>query len=184
MGARRTWVSQNRTSERRVFDGHVGDRRSPGGQVTAADFRKGSKALIIGRYSTCCTETRRGRYRSLALAGKLYPTTDPDHNQPLRTANFFVQEDLGGTKSTAINDVELRNAPDTTPWRRGLGLPVLLVTGLVLVARQAALNPSALPDRRKSEKPDSEPTNTPEFMRLVVAPEQPARPRRRPRLSR
>ena len=62
-------------------------------------FKPGSRALIIGRYSTCCTETRRGRYRSLALAGKLYPTADPEHPAPLRTANFITQEDLGGAKS-------------------------------------------------------------------------------------
>ncbi|PYS47282.1 MAG: hypothetical protein DMG13_28305, partial [Acidobacteria bacterium] len=51
-------------------------------------FRKGSRALAIGRYSTCCTETRRGHARSLALVGKLYPTTDPNHAELLRTANF------------------------------------------------------------------------------------------------
>src|SRR5438874_2539247 len=35
-------------------------------------FKKGSRALAIGRYSTCCTETRRGHARSLALVGQLY----------------------------------------------------------------------------------------------------------------
>jgi hypothetical protein len=149
---------------------------APGGTSYSGYFRKGSKALIIGRYSTCCTETRRGRYRSLALVGILYPTTDPNHNQPLRTANFFVQEDLGGTKSMAINDVELRNAPDTTPWRRGLGLPVLLVTGLVLSRADKQPTIRQLYPIAELEKPDSEPTNAPEFLRLVVAPEQPRVP--------
>src|SRR5262245_38625123 len=46
-------------------------------------FREGSRALAVGRYSTCCTETRRGHTRSLALAGKLFPTIDPDHAEPL-----------------------------------------------------------------------------------------------------
>ena len=40
-------------------------------------FRKGSTALVVARYSTCCTETRRGRTRSLSMVGKLFPTTDP-----------------------------------------------------------------------------------------------------------
>src|SRR5262245_57752627 len=36
-------------------------------------FTQGSVALIVGRYSTCCTETCRGNNRSLSLAGKLFP---------------------------------------------------------------------------------------------------------------
>ena len=41
----------------------------------------------------------RGHVRSLALVGKLFPTTDPDHPTPLRTANFITQEDIGGARS-------------------------------------------------------------------------------------
>jgi hypothetical protein len=82
-------------------------------------FAKGSAALAIGRYSTCCTETRRGHTRSLSLVGKLFPTTDPNHPTPLRTANFITQQDIGGARTDFINDAELRNAPDTTASRRG-----------------------------------------------------------------
>jgi hypothetical protein len=146
---------------------------APEGTSYSGYFKKGSKALIIGRYSTCCTETRRGRYRSLALVGKLYPTTDPDHRQPLRTANFITQEDLGGAKSLYINDAELRNAPDTTPWRRGPALPVLLLTGPVLLRADKRPTFRQLYPIAELGKPDQEPTNAPKFMRLRVAPEQP-----------
>src|SRR5207249_3898848 len=95
-------------------------------------FAQGRTALVVARYSTCCGETRRGHARSLALVGKLFPTTDPDHATPLGTANFITQEDIGGAFSAAINDAELLNAPDTTAIRRGSGMPILLVTGLVL----------------------------------------------------
>jgi hypothetical protein len=136
-------------------------------------FSKGSTALVVARYSTCCTETRRGRTRSLALVGKLFPTTDPRHTQPLRTANFITQEDIGGADTASINDVELRNAPDTTASRRGLAAPLLLFIGFVF----------SLVDKRPSirqvypiaelGKPAGVPTRSPEFMRLLVASDQP-----------
>ena len=92
-------------------------------------FATGSRGLAVARYSTCCTETRRGQTRSLSLVGKIYPTTDPNHPAPLRTANFMTQQDIGGEDTEFINDAVLRNAPDTTAVRRGTGLPALLVTG-------------------------------------------------------
>src|SRR6202163_4878729 len=91
-------------------------------------FRKGSRALLVGRYSTCCTETRRGHTRSLSLVGKLYPATDPDHLQPLRTAGFITQQDIAGEDTDHINDAELRNVPDVHAWRRGIGAPILVVS--------------------------------------------------------
>src|SRR5258708_24476674 len=92
-------------------------------------FRNGSRALIVGRYSTCCHETRRGHLRSLSLVGKLFPTVDPEHVAPLRTASFMTQQDIGGDYNDYINDVELLNAPNTTALRRGLGMPLLMVVG-------------------------------------------------------
>ena len=137
-------------------------------------FGKGSTALVIGRYSTCCTETRRGRSpRSLALIGKLFPTTDANHAEPLRTANFVTQEDLGGNDTEFINDAELRNAPDTTLARRGAGAPVLLLTGAVFnkVDQQPTIR--QLYPIAELGKPAGTPTRAPEFMRLLVAAEQP-----------
>lgn len=139
-------------------------------------FRQGSQALAVGRYSTCCTETRRGHSRSLALVGKLYPTTDPEHTEPLVTANFITQQDLGGDYTDAINDVELRNAPDTRAWRRGAGLPIFLVTGAVFnrVDREPSIR--QLYPIAELGKPAGEPTRAPAFLRLLVAPEQPRIP--------
>jgi hypothetical protein len=135
-------------------------------------FRKGSEALIVGRYSTCCTETRRGHGRSLSLVGKLFPTTDPNHTEPLRTASFITQQDIGGDWTDFINDAELRNAPNTTVLRRGLGLPIILITGLVfqIVDRKPSIR--QLYEIAELGKPAGEATRTPQFMRLLVAPEQ------------
>jgi hypothetical protein len=139
-------------------------------------FSTGSNALIVGRYSTCCTETRRGYMRSLSLVGKLFPTTDPNHLEPLSTANFFTQEDIGGTNTEFFNDVVLLNAPDTTATRRGSGLPLLMMVGIVFGRIDAQPSMRQLYPVAELGKPPSQPTRAPEFMRLLVAAEQPRIP--------
>jgi hypothetical protein len=136
-------------------------------------FECGREALIIARYSTCCTETRRGFTRSLSLVGKLFPTTDPTHTEPLPTANFITQDDLGGSGSRFINDVICRNAPDVTPWRRGWGAPVLLLSGVLfkLLDREPAIR--QLYPIAELGKPAGTPTRAPQFLRLVVDRNQP-----------
>jgi hypothetical protein len=136
-------------------------------------FRQGSRALAVARYSTCCTETRRGRMRSLALVGKLFPTTDPSHAEPLRTASFFTQQDFGGEKTEFINDAELRSAPDTRLWRRGVGMPILMLSGLDFLRADKEPTVRQLYQIAELGKPQDEPTRTPAFMRLLVAPGQP-----------
>jgi hypothetical protein len=136
-------------------------------------FRKGSRALVVGRYSTCCTETRRGHTRSLSLVGKVFPTTDPNHPQPLRTASFITQEDLGGDHTDYINDAELRNAPDTRAWRRGSGVPILFLEGAFFLRADKEPSHRQLYQIAELGKPEGEPTRAPVFMRLLVAPDQP-----------
>jgi hypothetical protein len=139
-------------------------------------FRAGSTAVTVCRYSTCCTETRRGSVRSLALVGKLFPTTDPNHAEPLRTANFITQEDIGGATTDYINDAELRNAPDTTLTRRRSGFAILLRVGLTFgrVDKQASIR--QLYPIAELGKPAGTPTRAPEFMRLLIASGQPRIP--------
>jgi hypothetical protein len=136
-------------------------------------FKQGSQALAIGRYSTCCSETRRGHTRSLALVGKLFPTMDPDHATPLRTASFITQQDLGGARNRYINDAQLSNAPNTSGWRRFGGIPVFLVTGALfsLVDREPTIR--QLYAVAELGQPNGEPTRTPIFMRLPVVSDQP-----------
>jgi hypothetical protein len=136
-------------------------------------FQRGSRALVIGRYSTCCKETRRGHERSLSLVGKLFPTTDPNHTEPLRTANFITQEDIGGDRTDYINDAELRNAPNTTSWRRGFGVPVLLVEAIFFGKTDKEPTQRQLYQVAELGKPDGQPTRAPAFMRLLVDSGQP-----------
>jgi hypothetical protein len=136
-------------------------------------FRGGSTALVVGRYSTCCTETRRGQTRSLSLVGKLFPTVDPNHLTPLRTASFITQDDIGGADTEFINDVELRNAPDTTVTRRGTAIAVLVKVGLTFQRVDQQPSIRQLYPIAELGKPAGEPTRAPEFMRLLVAKDQP-----------
>jgi hypothetical protein len=139
-------------------------------------FRNGSRALMVARYSTCCTETRRGQTRSLSMVGKLFPTTNRDHLEPLPTANFMTQEDLGGTKTEFFNDLELRNAPDTTLANRGSGAPLLLLIGLVFSRVDKEPSIRQLYPIAELGKPAGDPTRAPQFMRVLVAPHQPRIP--------
>jgi hypothetical protein len=136
-------------------------------------FRNGSRALIVGRYSTCCRETRRGHLRSLSLVGKLFPTVEAEHVAPLRTASFMTQQDIGGDYNDTINDVELLNAPNTTALRRGLGMPLLMVVGVVFKLVDNKPSIRQLYQIAELGKAPGEPTRAPTFMRLTVAPAQP-----------
>ncbi|MGC4081555.1 MAG: hypothetical protein QM736_05415 [Vicinamibacterales bacterium] len=135
-----------------------------------------SSALVVARYSSGAGGPRRGNIRSLALVGKLYPTTDPNHPTPLCTANFITQEDIGGARSDSINEAELRNAPDVTVFRRGPAGTLLVKVASVF--RHVDKEPTVrqLYPIAELGKPAGEPTRAPAFMRLRVAPEQPVIP--------
>jgi hypothetical protein len=107
------------------------------------------------------------------MVGKLFPTTDPNHEQALQTASFITQQDIAGENTDYINDAELRNAPDVHAWRRGGGVPILLVTGAVFQSVDRQPSHRQLYEIAELGKAQTEPTRTPEFMRLLVAPEQP-----------
>ena len=140
-------------------------------------FRKGSTALLIAPVLDVLHRdaARAARARS-PMVGKLFPTTDPNHAQPLRTASFITQEDLGGADTEFINDAELRNAPDTTLSRRGAGAPILLTVGLVFQRVDQQPSIRQLYPIAELGKPAGTPTRAPEFMRLLVAPQQPRIP--------
>ncbi|MDB4987763.1 MAG: hypothetical protein JWN04_2941 [Myxococcaceae bacterium] len=83
-------------------------------------FKTGSRGLIIARASDALGETRPGKLRFMGLAGKLYPTSDPDHATPLPTANFFTLENLSGSHTRHF--VEARLANDLLPIRPHAGI--------------------------------------------------------------
>lgn len=139
-------------------------------------FSRGSEALLIARYSSGGGGNRRSQIRSLAMVGKLFPTADPDHALPLRTASFITQEDIGGTRTFAINDALLRNAPDVTVFRRGPAGTLLIKVASVFrrVDKQPTMR--QLYPIAELGKPATEPTRAPAYMQLRVAPGQPVIP--------
>jgi hypothetical protein len=136
-------------------------------------FRAGSKALLLARYSTCCTEPRRGHTRSLSMVGKLYPTTDPEHPTPLQTASFITQEDIGGDDTRYINDAQLLTAPNVTASRRGGAIAIFLATAAVFLIVDKEPSIRQLYSIAELGKPPDEPTRAPTYMRLLVAADQP-----------
>ena len=72
-------------------------------------FAKGAHALLIGRASTTFGDTEVGKYRGFGLAGKLYPTSNP--NEVVKTANFFAIDDLTGTLTQHFLDAAVTNEP-------------------------------------------------------------------------
>lgn len=72
-------------------------------------FKNGTSATIISRASVALSGTKVGDYRGFGLAGKIFPTTD--QTKKVKTANFFLVDDLGGTKAEHYTSVEMTNEP-------------------------------------------------------------------------
>lgn len=72
-------------------------------------YKNGSKGLIISRASVAMSMTTVGNDRAFGLAGKIFPTTD--ETETVKTANFFLVDDLGGTKAKHYTSVEMTNEP-------------------------------------------------------------------------
>lgn len=132
-------------------------------------FKKGSRGLTVGRYSTCCNDTCRGDLRALALVGKLFPTTDPNHAEPLRPASFITMQDIAGEYTAYINDAELRNAPNVTLWRR----PSLAIVAVMFAIIDKRASIRQVYEIAELGKPADAPTRSPQFMRFLMAPDQP-----------
>lgn len=72
-------------------------------------FRRDSKGLIILRASAALSQIHRGEKRAFGIAGKIFPTDNADHMERLKTANFFVIDNLGGTYTPNFLDSALTN---------------------------------------------------------------------------
>jgi hypothetical protein len=97
-------------------------------------FARGSRGLLIARASVAFGRTERGSYRSFGMAGKLFPTTDPERRIP--SANYFVIDDNGGTLTPSYLDAELLTQAKFSVNRGSIAhLPLLLA---ITVAQRLA----------------------------------------------
>jgi hypothetical protein len=95
-------------------------------------FGAGSRGLVVARYSTSSLETLRGQTRSFGLVGKIFPTTDPNHSEPLwpgqllhagghRRRRHDVHERRGSAQRARHHDRAAAEIPaDLPPDRRAL----------------------------------------------------------------
>ena len=135
-------------------------------------FRKGSKGLTIGRFSSDGNETKRGQRRSISLGMKIYPTTDPEHATPLIPASVIVQEDLGGMRTDYMNDAELVNAPSVHAYRRGIYFLIMLRAGPIFQNLDKVGDSRQNYEVAELGKAPNEPTNAPDHMLFKMTPGQ------------
>lgn len=99
-------------------------------------FRQGSEGLLIARASDNMGENRPSRLRFVGLAGKLYPTRDPRHAEPLQTANFVMNENLIGSHTKHFVDATLTT--DLLPFHMHDDLAIKQALGFLVACVFAA----------------------------------------------
>ena len=72
-------------------------------------FAPGSEGLLIARASVAGPRIEAGQRRAFGIAGKVYPTMDPD--QKVRPGNFVTVSKLSGDRMRHITDYEMTNRP-------------------------------------------------------------------------
>jgi len=130
-------------------------------------FKQGSQALIIARASSAMSNTKKGETRAFGVAGKLFPTTDPLQTNSEPSANFFVIDDLGGTKAKHFTDVALTNAPPLTTNSEVLKY-ILYGLKVSSAFKEADKNPTERQLYEVSELAEKGEVKTPRWMRVTA----------------
>lgn len=135
-------------------------------------YTKGSKGIAIGRFSSDGNETKRGQRRSISLGLKVYPTTDPEHVEPLVPASLIVQENLGGMWTDYMNDAELVNAPSVHAHRRGIYILIMIRAAIIFPQLDKVGDSRQVFEMAELGKPPEVNTNAPEHLLIKMAPDQ------------
>jgi hypothetical protein len=134
-------------------------------------FKVGTRALLIARASVAFNQTDSGHYRSFGMAGKVFPTDDP--KQPVHTANFFVIDDNGGTRTEHYVDAEMTTRPGLSINPSSLmNLPLLLAITIAQRLADSSSEQRQLYPLSEARVADRDLVRTPGFMRVVGHPGQ------------
>lgn len=136
-------------------------------------FKQNTKALIIVRASSALSNTKSGQLRSFGFAGKIFPTMDPLKANVESTANFFLIDDLGGTRAKHYTDVTLTNSPTVTITSEVL-TSLLYATKLARTFSQSDKNPKIRQVYEISQlgNKDNGSVITPQWMKVKALPGQ------------
>ncbi len=126
-------------------------------------FKKDSEAIIIARSSVALSRTTVGSNRGFGLAGKIFPTLD--ENQRVKTANFFLIDDLGGTKAPHYTGVEMTNEPEVSKTLAVIK-NIAYSIKLALTFGKADSNPGIRQLYQISEISETDNTVTPKWMMI------------------
>jgi hypothetical protein len=134
-------------------------------------FKKNSKALIIVRASSAMSNTRRGEIRSFGFAGKIFPTMNPLHNTKENTANFFLIDDLGGTRAEHYTDVIMSNEPSISK-NSEVFKNLLYVAKIASAFSKSDKNPKIRQVYEISQLGETNNIITPQWMKVQAKPNQ------------
>lgn len=73
-------------------------------------FREGSEGLFVGRVSVAMEDTTSDDSRGFGIAGKIFPTLNPD--EEVQTGNFFTVDVLLGAQTQSVFDTKTTNEPE------------------------------------------------------------------------
>jgi hypothetical protein len=111
------------------------------------------------------SNTLRGEIRSFGFAGKLFPTMNPALNNKENTANFFLIDDLGGTRAEHYTDVALSNEPSISK-NSEVFKNLLYVAKIASAFSKADKNPKIRQVYEISQLGESNTVITPQWMKV------------------
>ncbi|ABC38073.1 hypothetical protein BTN_2733 [Burkholderia thailandensis E254] len=140
-------------------------------------FSQGSKGLIVVRASEIGGNEKRNQLRSFGLAGKIFPTLDP--NQVVKTANFHAISNAPGAPIAHFLDANLNTDIINLSL---IGIPLFMVQGTAIATTFAAaeLTPDLTQAAMRQQypvaqlgEPGDQPHRAPVWLRFVGSADVP-----------
>lgn len=125
-------------------------------------FAKGSRGLLLVRFSVAGPAIRRGQLRAIGIAGKIFPTLDP--NLRVKPGNFVTVSHLSGLRARHIVDLEPSNSPSI-----GWGLAANVVNRIIFRLMDTRPGLRLLHPVSTLGVARGAPVVTPDLMKLTVA---------------